>query len=432
MYNAQKAADRAIELMLEKGADKCSVSASSKERREFNVDGGKFSLFRTLFDNSLSLITIKNGKKGSIRINRFDEEAIANAVSECLASADAGQADEAWDIAPKKENKNFESGCLNPDIDKFFSRLQELMGDIGTRHKTIMMEQLIAEYAKSETVYKNSNGVCFEEKNGCYVVELMFSAHEGEKCSSFFGNYVLTDNLDKPFIELGSIEKDLSDVEKQIETRSPDGKFVGTAISTPSALMDMIDSALNNFAGGRAVLDKTAIWLDKLDKKVADEKLTVAFAPHAEGIVCGDNYTSDGFLSEDYRIIDKGVLKSFMLDLYLANKTGFSRAPNDSNNMVVDAGDTPLDDIIKGIERGIVVGRFSGGEPAGNGDFSGVAKNSFLIENGKITTALSETMINGNLADMLMNIRAISKERVCDGSTVLPWVAFDGITISGK
>jgi PmbA protein len=32
----------------------------------------------------------------------------------------------------------------------------------------------------------------------------------------------------------------------------------------------------------------------------------------------------------------------------------------------------------------------------------------------------------------LNNVRDISKEVICDGGTVLPYVAFDNITISGK
>ena len=41
-------------------------------------------------------------------------------------------------------------------------------------------------------------------------------------------------------------------------------------------------------------------------------------------------------------------------------------------------------------------------------------------------------MISGNLADMLMNVRGISCEQVVDGMSALPYIAFDGITISGK
>ncbi len=76
--------------------------------------------------------------------------------------------------------------------------------------------------------------------------------------------------------------------------------------------------------------------------------------------------------------------------------------------------------------------RFSGGSPSTGGEFSGVAKNSFLIENGRIKCALSETMISGCVADMLKNIRSVSSDVLKDGSVALPYVAFDGLTVSGK
>lgn len=129
---------------------------------------------------------------------------------------------------------------------------------------------------------------------------------------------------------------------------------------------------------------------------------------------------------------ENGVLKAFMLPLYVANKTGFAPAKNTSSAVVIEGGDTPYSDMIKHIKKGLIVGRFSGGEPGTNGDFSGVAKNSFLIEDGMIRGAVSETMINGNLAELLNSITDISKETVCDGTSVLPYIAFDHVVISGK
>ena len=41
-------------------------------------------------------------------------------------------------------------------------------------------------------------------------------------------------------------------------------------------------------------------------------------------------------------------------------------------------------------------------------------------------------MVSGNLVQLLMNIRAISKEVIEDGSSVLPWMAFNDVIISGK
>jgi len=55
-----------------------------------------------------------------------------------------------------------------------------------------------------------------------------------------------------------------------------------------------------------------------------------------------------------------------------------------------------------------------------------------MIENGQVTHAVSETMIAGNLAGMLKRLVGISRETVADGSSVLPWLAVDGITITGQ
>ena len=61
-----------------------------------------------------------------------------------------------------------------------------------------------------------------------------------------------------------------------------------------------------------------------------------------------------------------------------------------------------------------------------------MAKNSFLIENGKVKCAVTETMVNGNLGEAFRHIRGISKELLCDGESVVPYIAVDGIVISGK
>jgi PmbA protein len=88
--------------------------------------------------------------------------------------------------------------------------------------------------------------------------------------------------------------------------------------------------------------------------------------------------------------------------------------------------------MIKSVDRGILLNRFSGASPGISGDVSGVAKNSFLIESGAVTDAISETMISFNIVDILLNIPAISVERCKNGVTILPWCCFDGATISGK
>lgn len=414
------------------GAEKAQYTVSEKETHEFNVDGGEFSLFRTLFDHSLSIVAYKDNKKGSIAINNFADDAVRAAVEDCMKSAESGIADEAYDIAPAQKPECFREGAYEPDIDLFFERTRELMDQIKERHPKILMEQMIVRHDKIHVVYQNTNGTEFEVYKGAYNVSLMFSGHEGDRSTSFFGSDILTDCLDRPFIELGSVEKDLEDVEAQLSTVPMTEKFEGTILLPPGSLASFLYSIMGNFVSDGVILEKTSIWLDKLQQKVADERITISLRPGDPRIVCGERYTRDGFRSEDYDLIKNGVLQSFMLSLYVANKSGLTPAKNSSYAIVMEGGDVAYEDMVKGIRKGIIVGRFSGGQPGTNGDFSGVAKNSFLVEDGQIRGAINETMINGNLADLLNHLVAISRETVADGGSVLPYAAFDGVVISGK
>ena len=83
-----------------------------------------------------------------------------------------------------------------------------------------------------------------------------------------------------------------------------------------------------------------------------------------------------------------------------------------------------------GVQRGAVVGRLSMGMPAANGNFSGVIKNSFLIEGGQAGAALSEVMISGNMTQMLRDVLAVSAERQVIGDTLLPWLRMAGLHFS--
>ena len=96
----------------------------------------------------------------------------------------------------------------------------------------------------------------------------------------------------------------------------------------------------------------------------------------------------------------------------------------------VEESKKPKDEIIRNIKKGILLERFSGGRPSADGEFSGVAKNSYYIENGKIKYPISETMISGNIQEMFSNIGEISSDRIDFGYCIFPWISFKGVTVS--
>ena len=86
--------------------------------------------------------------------------------------------------------------------------------------------------------------------------------------------------------------------------------------------------------------------------------------------------------------------------------------------------------ISEGAAPSLWVGLLSMGMPAANGDFSGVIKNSFAIEGGVIGPALSETMVTGNIAQMLRDVLAVSRERLDFGAQCVPWLRVGGLKFS--
>ena len=62
------------------------------------------------------------------------------------------------------------------------------------------------------------------------------------------------------------------------------------------------------------------------------------------------------------------MLKAHLLNLYASKKTGRPVVKNTGFDLVVDNGDTPLADMIASVDRGLLLGGFSGGDPGTNGE----------------------------------------------------------------
>ena len=431
--NRQQIAEYVLDELKKAGAEKASCSVACGRKEEFNIEANKFTLLRTLFDDALSIKALHGGRKGVAVVNKLDKDSIDKAIADCLTLAKAGTPDEAEDIAEKVENKAFKRVIGGSDMNTLFARTKECLEQIQGEFPKIILDSLVSLFASGQGIYANSNGVMFSDECESYGIETMFTAKDGEKSSSFNGFGAGMLNLNTPFIDIGLHRQMLEESVKSLDTRMVDGKFVGKVIVTPQC-DDMIwGTLLDCFLSERALVEGTSRWKDALMTKVVDEKLTISAVPHHPSIIAGERFTGDGFESFDMDIIKNGVLESFALSLYGANKTGNKRAKNTAfSNLEVAAGDMALADMIRGIDRGILLNRFSGASPGPSGDVSGVAKNSFLIENGEVTDALSETMVSFNVVDILQDISAISKERIENGSTIIPWCCFDGITISGK
>ena len=197
-------------------------------------------------------------------------------------------------------------------------------------------------------------------------------------------------------------------------------------IITPHALEEFIGFLTDQVSTG-PMITGTSIYREKLGAQVPATGLALHCRPLDEEIADGYFLTDDGIKAVNLTLVGQGILHSILLDIYGANKTGLQRALNDGDCLVIEPGEQSLEEMIAGIDQGLLLCRFSGGSPNDKGDFSGVAKNSYCIKNGRIAYPVSETMVTGNMVRLLQDIDAVW---VDFGSQICPWIRDGGLTNS--
>ena len=427
--NLKETLSYALDSLLNLGMDDAEGMINESEKKELNIESGKISLLRTTFSNSLRLEAIKDKKQSTISINKLDKDSIDIALKKLVLNVESSQTDDSNDISEKQNPEIFKKGTLSPDLNLMYNRVEDFNAFVKDKYKKVLLEAVTLDHNSSKSHILNTNGVDFEVNKGMYGFSSMFTSKDGKDTSSF--NYTGVEKLDlnQSLDKYGHVSELLRQSEEQVKSSPISSKFVGEIIVTPHCLSEFI-SFIDYSISDNALISGTSIYKDKVDEKIASETFTLSSNPVHEKIDSGYHITSDTYKSKNQSIIENGVLQTHLLSLYGANKTGGNRVPNQGGNYMVSGSTSSLDDMIKNIKKGVLLCRFSGGSPSDSGDFSGVAKNSYYIENGQIKFPIIETMISGNIAQMFLNIKNISHEMVDFGDSILPWISFDGITVS--
>lgn len=427
-----EAADLILDEIKAVGADEGEAWISREALTEVYYELGKVSMVRSVFTDNVRLKLLSAKRKGSTTLNSFAPEDIRLAVQEAWQAAQAAAPDEAEGVAEPQENLSFSSGKEKPDLDAMYEQLDQILRDSKKDFPKISFDSIGIEHHYAESLYANSKGVRLSERKAYYQLTNMFMAREDGKTSSF--NYFATVYEDPTgrVCEEPRVRRLLDESQRQIVTEQFPGSFEGDLVITPGCLTDILYYVADTYLEDGAMISGTSPWKDRLGEQVASPLVNIELVAEHPQLPGASRLCSDGYAAENMTVIEQGVLKNFILSRYGAARTGFPRSGNYGGATIFGSGETPLEELIAGVQKGILMGRFSGGSPSPAGDLSGVAKNSFLIENGKVTKALSEVMISGNLADMLRDVAAVSRERECSGYWLLPWVRVRGVTISGK
>ena len=359
-----------------------------------------------------------------------DRDVLQNLSGQAIAIGKASPPDEAYDIAPQAPPQHFEHGPTSPDWEAMSQQWEEALAHLKEHYPQIKVMMGSIQHKAIQGTYHNTHGVRYTWRQGLYDTAMIFSAKEGIKVSSL--NYTLcsTSQLTGPLLERGGLPVLLEQTMDQLNPKAIEDKFVGDVIISPHCLDSFLSFLVNLFLSDDYIIAGRGFLKDKLHEDIASSKFSLHSWATREELGPPAFVTDDGHQARDMPLVDRGKLKNFALSLYGANKTGRNRLLGPRSNLVVDGGHRPWKDLISSVERGILLNGYSGSAPNDAGDFSGVAKNSYYIEEGKIQYPLTETMVSGNLGGLLKNIQDTSRERIHFGTRVLPWCRSKDLTIS--
>ena len=203
---------------------------------------------------------------------------------------------------------------------------------------------------------------------------------------------------------------------------------------------------LSQGLNGKEVYKGTSPIKDKIGEKLFDEKITIIDDGTIDGKFASASYDDEGVPRRRNVLVEKGVLKGFVYDLKTAAQSGVESTGNASRglfnppepsftNFVIQPGQTPLNDILSGIDEGIIVEDLLGiGQ--GNiisGAFSNPLALAFKIEKGEIVGRVKDLSIAGNIYDLLRNVAAVSKEAQWVYNTFYaPYILIPEMNVAGK
>lgn len=423
-------AEQALEWMAAQGFDAAQVDVSRRQVLELNIANNEPSLMRSAEQHLLGLVGLLDGRRAATELTDLREAAVRQAVAELHAQVAMAPRDEANAVSSAQQAR-IVKGEVEVDEAALGARLAGLAGELlefrARETPSVMLQEATASHVRLSRCTLTSQGSDLALESGWHELMVFGSAREGAQSSSFnwAGGAAHAIEPGSAMSRFGMADM-LRALTRQLQPRGVGSKFVGTVVLTPWAVSSLLDWLLSQL-GDTALISGSSLLAGRVGQGVASPLLSVRSRFDAPGVV---PWSADACVARPVQVMNQGQLLTLLPTLYGARRTGHPHCPVAASGWAIDAGDTSLTGMTAGVARGALVGRLSMGQPASNGDFSGVIKNSFAIDAGTVGAALAETMISGNIGAMLAEVSAVSRERVDTGAHCLPWLRIDGLHFS--
>lgn len=319
---------------------------------------------------------------------------------------------------------------------------QEILGQLKEQHPEVVFDGKLRRSAGRHSL-RNSRGVEVESRGTGFTFFVEANRTRDEDVLLDF-EYVVAPSAAKanPQKIVDRLHERLTWARETVDLKP--GRI--PVLFTPAGSRVVWNPFLQGLSG-KTVMLGTSPLRDRVGEAIFDPRIQVTDDGLLPGAFGSAPFDDEGVPRQTRVLVEDGVLRGFVHDLETAHATGQAPTGNGErggatgkpnpgfSNLLVRGGETPLADLIKGIDYGLMVHMVMG-MGQGNtlpGTFSNPLELGFLIENGEVKGRVKNVSIAGNVYELLKDgVGGISQEvEQTGGTTYLPWLLLD-VNVVGK
>lgn len=437
-----------VKLARQKGADEAECTVSDGSEFSVSVRMGEIEKLKEAGSRAAGVRVLIGGKVGSSYSSDLTADGLERMVSSAVELAKLTSEDP---FAGLPEADEF--GTLTTDL-KLYSpdvmgletprRIQQAVdcekAALGADERIVNSEGAGFGAYYGSRYFHNSRGFAGDYRSSSCSLSVMPVAKQGESMERDFWYTIGRDHkaLESPeYVGRKAAERALRRLgARKVQTqKAPVVLDQRTARTLLSCVFDAI--------AGDTIYRKASFLEGMLGESIASSNFTVVDDATIPGLFGSQPFDDEGVLSRRTVVVEKGVLKSYLLNTYTARKLGMKTTGNASRgitgnpsvghgNLFLEPGVQSAEEIIRSVKNGLFVTELIGsGINIVTGDFSQGAAGLW-IENGELAYPVSEVTIAGNLRDMLKDVQSIGSDLEFRGSLASPTVLIGEMTVSGK
>ena len=424
-----------------KVAEEAEVFMVSAEETPVQFEANRLKHIQSKQNTSVTLRIIKQGKIGyATTTEPGDSQSLVN---NALETAQFGMTArfEFPSPTPYPQIEVFDPDVESVSIAEMIKLGEELITTVRGHTSDIMCEASVTKWVRTVGIINSHGGQAnYKESVFCLGIEghlirgtdMLFVGESQNSCHPLL----------EPKAIAEVVLQQLELAKNQATVTSQPLPVVFTPNGVASALIPPLMTAFS----GKTVLEGASPIGNRLGQPVFDEKLwlwddpTIAYRP--ESRPCDD----EGIPSQRTPLIKQGVGANFLYDLQTAALAHTRSTGNGSRNrgglpapapsaFIIAPGDTTFDEMVNDIKEGLVIEQLMGAGQGNilGGDFSGNVLLGYKVENGKIVGRVKDTMVSGNIYQLLKEITAIGSEaRWVSGFLQIPPLYFPSVSVASK